>query len=86
MAEGGVPDFVVSTFASLAASAGTPRSIIERINQAVREASAEETTRQRFLTAGARPLWSTPDELWTRVLRERPFWQEMVRISGARSD
>ncbi len=86
MAEGGIRDFVVSTFASLAAPAGTPSPIIARINQAVREAHAEEATRQRFLTAGARTLWSTPEELWTRVQRERPLWQEMVRISGARAD
>jgi tripartite-type tricarboxylate transporter receptor subunit TctC len=86
MAEGGIPDFVVSTFASLAAPAGTPRPIIARINQAVREASSEETNRQRFLVAGARTLWSTPEELWSRVQRERPMWQEMVRISGARAD
>lgn len=86
MAEGGVQDFVVSTFATLAAPTGTPASVVGRCNAAVREAHDEEPTQRRFLTAGARPLWSTPEDVSARIQRERPMWQEMVRVSGARAE
>lgn len=84
LAEGGVQDFVVSTFATLAAPAGTPVSVIGRCNAAIREARDEEATQRRFLTAGARSLWSTPEDVSARIQRERPMWQEMVRVSGAK--
>jgi hypothetical protein len=29
-------------------------------------------------------LGSTPEQVWERARRERPMWQEMARITGAR--
>ncbi len=86
MAEGGVPGFSVSTFATLAAPAGTPAAVVGRCNAAIREAYDDPVTQRRFLSAGARTLWSTPEDVSARIRRERPMWQEMVRISGARTD
>ncbi len=41
---------------------------------------------RRFLDVGATIAWSTPEELAERGHRERPMWQEAVRISGARME
>jgi hypothetical protein len=41
---------------------------------------------ERFLQGGARVAWSTPDDAAARAARERPKWQDMVRISGAQAD
>jgi hypothetical protein len=40
--------------------------------------------RKRFLDVGAGMAWSTPEEARARAEREKPMWQEAVRISGAR--
>jgi tripartite-type tricarboxylate transporter receptor subunit TctC len=85
MAEAGVPDFVVTSWATFVAPARTPRPIIERMNAALREVAAEEAVQRQFLQGGARILWSTPEAAVARGRAERPMWQEAVRISGART-
>jgi tripartite-type tricarboxylate transporter receptor subunit TctC len=86
MAEAGVPDFVVTSWCAFAFPAGVPRPIVDRVSEVVREIKADQAFQQRFLQAGARAVSSTPDAVAERVARERPMWQEVVRISGARLD
>lgn len=84
MAEAGVPDFVVTSWCAMAFPAGVPRPIVERASAMIREISSEQAMQDRFLRTGARALWSTPEAVTERVARERPMWQEVVRVSGAR--
>jgi tripartite-type tricarboxylate transporter receptor subunit TctC len=84
MAEAGVADFVVTSWCAMAFPAAVPAAVVARANAAMRSAAAEPAFQQRFLAAGARALWSTPEEAAGRAARERPMWQEVVRISGAR--
>ncbi|MGG5811799.1 Bug family tripartite tricarboxylate transporter substrate binding protein [Falsiroseomonas sp. CW058] len=86
MAEVGVPDFVVTSWCAMAFPAGVPRPIVERASAAVREISSDPAMQDRFLRAGAKAVSSTPEAVTERVARERPMWQEVVRVSGARLD
>ncbi|MFT8246811.1 Bug family tripartite tricarboxylate transporter substrate binding protein [Roseomonas sp. BN140053] len=86
MAEAGVPDFVVTSWAAFVMPRGVPRAVVDRFNAALREIAAEDAPRARFLQAGARLLWSTPEDAVARGRAERPMWQEAVRISGARAE
>ena len=86
MAEAGVPDFVVTSWAAFVAPKGTPRPIIDRLGAEMRLISADAAMQERFRRAGATIIWSTPEETVARGVRERPMWQEAVRISGARAD
>ncbi|WP_270938625.1 Bug family tripartite tricarboxylate transporter substrate binding protein [Falsiroseomonas oryzae] len=86
MAEAGVPDFVVTSWCAMAFPAGVPRPIVERASAVIREISSEPAMQDRFLRTGARAVSSTPEAVTERVARERPMWQEVVRISGARLD
>ena len=84
MAEAGVPDFVVTSWQGFAFPAGTPRPVVDRLNAALKRLAEDEAVQRRFLDVGATNAWSTPEELAERGRRERPTWQEAVRISGAR--
>jgi len=84
MAEAGVPDFVVTSWCAMAFPAGVPRLIMERAAAVIREVSDTPLMQDRFLRAGARAIWSTPEEAAARAARERPMWREVVRLSGAR--
>jgi tripartite-type tricarboxylate transporter receptor subunit TctC len=84
MAEAGVPDFVVASWCAFAFPAGVPRPILDRASLAMREIAAEPAFQERFLRTGARAISSTPEEAMARAARERPMWQDVVRISGAR--
>jgi tripartite-type tricarboxylate transporter receptor subunit TctC len=86
MAEAGVPDFVVTSWAAFVMPKATPRPIVDKVAAALREISADPALQARFEVAGARSLGSTPEEVTALALKERPMWQEMVRVSGAKLD
>jgi tripartite-type tricarboxylate transporter receptor subunit TctC len=82
MAEAGVPDFVVSSWAAYVLPAGAPRPIIDKLASVQKDFAADEVLQKRFLAAGAQVLSSTPEQLSAYAAKERTMWQEMVRISG----
>lgn len=84
MAEAGQPNFVVSSWQGFVFPAGTPRIAIEKLNAALRRIVADPAVKERFIRVGAEAVWSTPEEMLARAERERPMWQEAVRVSGAR--
>jgi len=86
MAEAGVPDFVVTSWAAMVAPAGTPRPILDKLNAALRQVTENEAVQKRAQQAGTRLLWSTPEQAAERGRRERPMWQDAVRLTGARAD
>jgi tripartite-type tricarboxylate transporter receptor subunit TctC len=86
MAEAGMPDFVVTSWAGWVLPKGTPRAIVDRLADTQRRLAADQDLQQRFLTAGGRLVASTPEEFAARAARERPMWREMVRLSGAMAD
>ncbi len=84
MAEAGVPDFVVTSWQSFVFPAGTPDAVIRGLNGALKTISEDVEMQKRFLGVGAGMAWSTPEEARARAEREKPMWQEAVRLSGAR--
>ncbi|MBP0491357.1 Bug family tripartite tricarboxylate transporter substrate binding protein [Pararoseomonas indoligenes] len=86
MAEAGMPDFVVTSWAALVAPAATPRVAVDRMNAALKSVAEDPVVQRRALQTGTKLLWSTPEGAVDRGKSERPMWQEAVRITGARAD
>jgi tripartite-type tricarboxylate transporter receptor subunit TctC len=86
MAEAGQPDFVVTSWGAFVVPTGTARAAIDRLSATMREIAIDDSVQRRFLVAGARCVASTPEQASARALRERPMWQEMVRVSGAKPE
>jgi tripartite-type tricarboxylate transporter receptor subunit TctC len=86
MAEAGVPDFVINSWCAMAFPAGVPRPIVDKASQVMQQIAADPEVKARFLRTGASALGSAPEAVMVRALRERPMWQETVRIAGARLD
>jgi tripartite-type tricarboxylate transporter receptor subunit TctC len=84
MAEAGLPNFVLTSWQGFVFPAGTPRAVIDRLNGTLREIVAQQAVKDQFLRVGALAEWSTPEQMTERADRDRPAWQEAVRISGAR--
>src|SRR5215510_11541353 len=61
MDEAGIKDFVITSWAAFVVPSGTPRPIIDKLSAAQRQIAAEQSVQERFLTAGARVLSSTPE-------------------------
>jgi tripartite-type tricarboxylate transporter receptor subunit TctC len=84
MAEAGVPNMVLTSWQGFVFPAGTPRAIIDRLGNALRPIANDPAFKERVLRAGALAIWSTPEEMTARADKDRPLWQEAVRVSGAR--
>ncbi len=79
MKEAGVAHYSVASWNALAAPAGTPPEVIERLNAAANAALASPEVQERLLAAGVRPQGSTPEQLRTLLANETRRWGEVIR-------
>jgi tripartite-type tricarboxylate transporter receptor subunit TctC len=82
MAEAGVNDFVVTSWAAYALPSATPGAIVDKISAMHKVIATDEGIQKRFLGAGARLLHSTPAEAKAFAAKETKMWEEVVRLSG----
>lgn len=64
------PGMVFESWLGIAAPAGTPAGVLERLNKALREVLAQADVRQRLLDFGGQPQASTGSEFRDRVQRD----------------
>ena len=80
--EAGVRGYVVSSWNALAAPAGTPPAVIERLNAAVREALVSTGVQQRLGALGMRLGAGSPAQMHALLATEMARWAGVIR--GAR--
>jgi len=86
IAESGIPGFEASLFYGIVAPAGTPRTIIDKLNAELRAALASDGVRQRLATDGAEPTPSTPEEYADHIDKDETRWSAVVKASGAKGE
>jgi len=86
ISETALPGFEAVLRYGLAAPAGTPRPIIDRLNKEMRKAIMSDELRSRLAIEGAEPLPSTPEEYGVDIDREESQWSKVVKASGARPE
>jgi Uncharacterized protein conserved in bacteria len=84
MEESGFPGFDLTTWVAFAAPRGTPADVLAAVSGAQRELAADPAMQKQFTAAGVRIAASTPAELQARIALERPRWQQLVKMSGAK--
>jgi tripartite-type tricarboxylate transporter receptor subunit TctC len=82
IAESGFPDMDVVLYYGLAAPAGTPRAIIDRINAELRRLVTSEEVRKRITADGGVAIASTPEEYASNIQREEGKWVALVKKLG----
>jgi tripartite-type tricarboxylate transporter receptor subunit TctC len=86
VAEAGLPGFESSVWFALFVPAGTPRSIIGKLNAEVSRILKDKRVVELFTAAGLIPIGGTPEELATLLNSEIKRWAKVVKDSGARVD
>lgn len=87
MAEAGLPDFVGGTWNVVAAPAGTPGKIVDRLNVAVNKALADPVLSDRLKALNMEASEaSTPASTKAFIEAEIVKWREVVAIAGASVD
>ena len=85
-AEAGFPGYDVPLRWGLAAPAGTPRPIIDKLNAALNAALATDEVRQRLAIEGAEPQPTTPEEYAAIIDREVAMWSDLVKAAGIKPE
>jgi tripartite-type tricarboxylate transporter receptor subunit TctC len=80
--EAGVPDYDYSTWYALFMAAGTPRAVIDKLNQVTRQTLATDDMKQKFDAQGVDAWSSTATELGAYLRAETEKWGKVVRAAG----
>jgi tripartite-type tricarboxylate transporter receptor subunit TctC len=85
-AEAGFAGYDVPLRWGMAAPAGTPRPIIDKLNAALNAALATDEVRQRLAIEGAEPQPTTPEEYGAIIDREVTMWSDLVKAAGIKPE
>jgi tripartite-type tricarboxylate transporter receptor subunit TctC len=80
--EQGVKDFAASSWNSLYVRAETPPDIIDKLNQAMRQALADPGVKQRLLDLGVDSKASSPAEMAAQMQADIAKWTAVVQRAG----
>lgn len=84
--EQGVPEFDVASWYGIAAPAGVPRAIFDRLGAEIVAALNDPGIAQRLRDYGAEPAPLGPAAYDAFMLREKEVWAPVVRASGVTVD
>lgn len=83
--ESGLTGFDAASWFGLAAPAGTPREIVERLNREVHAVLAHPATARRLQDAGLSPSTTTPAEFGALIRSDLAKWGEVARQAQIKS-
>ena len=87
VAEAGVPGYQFQAWFGVVSPTGTPRPIIDRLNQELRRLIAMPEVRDRLTTQGGFELAGGTPEAFSALIRsEIEHWGKLVKQTGARVD
>jgi len=82
IAESGFPGFDASLYYGLAAPAGTPRAVIDKLNKALREALASDEVKRQLGNDGTDITPGSPEDYAALIDRDEKKWAQLVKASG----
>jgi tripartite-type tricarboxylate transporter receptor subunit TctC len=78
IAEQGFPGFEANNYWCLYTPAGTPASIIDKLQKATARAVAEPDLKANFAATGLTPVGSTSEALASRIARDSAKWTKVI--------
>ena len=84
--EEGLKPFVVTSWAGLVAPAGTPRDVVEKLNQATSQALATPAVHAALVADGAEPVGGSNTEFARFLAQEFKSWGDVVRTAQIKLD
>jgi tripartite-type tricarboxylate transporter receptor subunit TctC len=79
VAEAAIPGFVNVGWYALAAPAGTPKAIVDKIYAATQKALESDAMRKSLEINGLTPIANTPKELEAQIKAESVGWEKVIK-------
>ena len=86
VAEAGVPGYELTVWFGLVVPAGTPRTIVQKLNAEVVRILAMPDVRERFMAQGVEPLGSTPEQFGEHIRSQMAKWAKVVQDAGVKAE
>lgn len=86
VAEAGVPDYESGSWYGISAPAGTPRAIIDLLNQEIVAAVRAPDITDKLVAEAVIPVGSSPAEFATHIQKEFARIGQVIKSSGAKFD
>jgi tripartite-type tricarboxylate transporter receptor subunit TctC len=86
LAEAGYPGLVVDTWYAVFAPAGTPASVIARINSALAQAANRPEIRAQLARQGMAPVGGPPERLAETLRRDLDRWGRVIAAAHIKAD
>jgi tripartite-type tricarboxylate transporter receptor subunit TctC len=81
-AESGLPGFEAVQYYGLAAPAGTPRPVIDRLNKELQVILKSDDMTKRLIADGSEPTPGTPEDYAVNIQREEGKWAALIKKLG----
>ena len=81
--EAGLPGYAFESYGGIMAPAGTPKAVIDTLNDAIAKAIASPEVQQKFLDANLFLLGKGPEEFARFLASERVKWAPIIKKAGA---
>jgi tripartite-type tricarboxylate transporter receptor subunit TctC len=81
-AESGLPGFEAVQYYGLAAPAGTPRPIVERLNKELQAILKSDDVKKHMLDLGSEPAPGTPEDYAANIRNEEGKWAALIKKLG----
>ena len=82
MIEAGIPGFVVTQWHGIVAPAGTPRPIVDRLQQGIAKSLQDPDVITRIAADGTERVGSTPQQFAAHMQTERAKWTRAIKQAG----
>jgi tripartite-type tricarboxylate transporter receptor subunit TctC len=86
IAESVLPGFDASLYYGLAAPAGTPRPVIDRLNKELRAALASDEVKKQLTQDGTEITPGTPEDYAAFIDKDEKKWSQLVKASGVEQE
>ena len=80
--ESGLPGFEVVQYYGLAAPAGTPRPIVERLNKELQIILKSDDMKKQLIAQGSEPTPGTPEDYAANIRHEEGKWAALIKKLG----
>ena len=84
--EAGVPEYEATIWLGLMAPRGTPKAVIDRLNEAVSKIASQPDVKQLWSTQGATPLVMTPEAFDKYARDDIAKWSRVIKTAGIKAD
>lgn len=86
MNEAGVPGYEATIWLGLMAPRGTPKAVVDRLNEAVSKIASQPEVRQLWVKQGAVPLVMTPEVFDSYIRDDITKWSRVIKTAGIKVD